>query len=123
MSAGPMLFTRYQADDGKIFPVRINEETSSAVLAGQTNTPPEGQPGSGLPSARVGAGRRSFGVNCRGVRVVFDETIPDNYKEGVPIFIPVLRKAVYDAIPSRNGSGTYLGNSVRIVGKVPEKIN
>ncbi len=124
MSAGSFALSGYTADDGKVYPVRHQPESAQATLAGGDNTAaPASAIQSGLPSAIIGKGRRNSGLHVRGVRVRFTGALPnDTYKPGGTTFIPVFSKSVYDAIPARGGTGTYLSVPVAIIGKVPEKI-
>jgi hypothetical protein len=121
MSAGAFVIGgKYQADDSKIYNVRVQPETVAADIGG-TNALPSGNITAGLPSAQVGSGRKTIGVHCRGVRVRFTGTVPDGYLPRSITFIPILTKARFDAI-TRGTTGTYLDNDVVVVGKVPETI-
>ncbi len=124
MSAGSFSLSGYTADDGKVYPIRHQPESAQATLAGNENAAAAASSiQSGLPSAIVGKGRRQSGLHVRGVRLRFTGALPnDTYKENGTTFIPVFSKTVYDAIPARGGTGTYLSVPVAIVGKVPEKI-
>jgi hypothetical protein len=121
MSAGAFATgAKYEADDGKIYNVRVQPETLEANVGG-ANGSPTGAVTSGLPSAQVGSGRKTIGVHCRGVRLRFTESVPDGYKPNSIVFIPILVKSRWDAV-SRGSAGVYLGLEVTVVGKVPEVI-
>lgn len=121
MSAGAFERSRYLADTASIYNVKIQPETAAANI-GAVNAPPAGAVTAGLPSAQVGASRRTIGVHCRGVRVQFTGTPPTGYKAGGTTFIPILTPTVYAGI-SKGTTGTYLGAPVVVTGKVPERIN
>lgn len=120
MSAGVFTLSKYEADSGTVYSVRVQPETLAASVGGGANTAPTGNV-TGEPSAMVGGSRRSIGVHCRGVRIRFTGAAPEGYKPQGVIFIPILTEARYDAI-TRGATGTYLGAAVEVVGKVPEVI-
>ena len=126
MSAGVFIITVYEADDGKIFPIKTQPETlllSITTDSGTvTNGAPDGSAGSGLPTARVGGSRREYGVFARGVRIKFVGDPPANYKPDSPIFLPILKKGDLAKI-TRSNTGTYLTKPIKVLGIVKEKIN
>ncbi len=127
MSAGATLpNARYESDSGIIFPIRIQPETITLNLNSNTNTLPSGSVTLDVPSARVGSGRNSFGVNARLVRVRFTGAIPPGYLANGVITLPVLTPANY-ASYIKNSTGIYTLNGtdypVIFAGRTPEKIN
>lgn len=124
MSAGAFTIVGYEANDGKVFPLKVQPETLTAVLGGGPNSgKPAGDIQTGLPSALVSLNKRAGGVKTRGVRLRFTGDAPPGYKSGGTVYIPVPTLARYNAIPEKGGTGTYLEQPVVIVGKSPEKIN
>ena len=125
MSAGPFLKRGYEANDGKMFPIRIQPETITLDIAGNVNTAGAlaGEPG--LPSVDVGKSRRSNGVHARLVRFKFTGTPPAGYTPNSTLTLPILKPETYNAL-SDGATGTYtlLGQShaIEYVGKTPEKI-
>lgn len=120
MSAGGFDLTKYEADDGKIFPIRVQPETVAATLGGEANDPPAGAVGSGLPSAIARGGKRVIGVKARRVTVRF-ATPPTGYKAGQLLQIPVLQKDTYLGL-ALNDAVSYLSATGVIVGKTAETI-
>lgn len=119
MSAGSFTRTKYEADDGTILSARTQPETLLANIGG-ANSAPAGAV-NGLGSAKMRGGRREIGVKARRVRVAFTTTVPTNYKEDTVLEIPILTKALYDSI-SIGATGTYLENSVTVIGKTAESV-
>ena len=121
MSAGAFLRSFYALDSGEISGVRVQPETVAATFTpGGANAASAGP--ATLPTrARVSGSRRAYGIFTRGVRIVFTGAVPDGYEANSPIFIPILTPAVFNAIVP-DGTGTYLGVAVRVLGKVPERV-
>jgi hypothetical protein len=126
MSAGAFEFTKYEAESGKIFPIRVQPETLTLTFAETANAAPTGDLEAGLPSVKTSGGRRELGVCPRKVRFVFTGTLPTNYKQDSILQLPVLSKATYAAW-AKNQEGTYTLNgtdhAVRIVGLSAEQVN
>lgn len=118
MSAGAFTRSKYEADDGTIYPIRVQPETIIAAA----NPAPAGAVAAGVPSARANGGRRVLGVNARAVYVTFTATPPAGYKPDSILKIPILTKTAYDA-KSRGSTFAYLGGTVTVTGKKPEYIN
>ena len=119
MSAGSFLSTRYEADSGTIYRIRVQPETVAASIGG-ANTAPAGAI-DGESSARVGGGNRKIGVKARSVTVRWTGTPPTGYAENQLLRVPILTPARYSAI-ALGSTGTYLGIAVEVVGKNPERV-
>lgn len=118
MSAGVFILTKYEADNGDIRPIRVQPETLAANL-GSVNAAPAGTADT-VGFARVGGGRRRYGIKARTVRIKFTGALPDGYAPNQILTVPVLTKTVYDAIIAGTTTGTYLGNAIIVVGKSSE---
>ena len=126
MSAGELSNVSYEADSGLFFPLAIQPETETLTLNSVANAAPANSVGAGLPSAQVGKGRRSKGVNTRLVRIRFSgATQPPGYKLNGVTTLPVLQLATFSAY-GKNQTGTYTLNGtaydVAFVGKTPESV-
>lgn len=119
MSSGNFVSSRYEADSGTIYRIRVQPETLSASIGGANTAPAGAIDGEG--SARVGGGNRRFGVKARSVTLAWSETPPAGYAEGEYLRVPILTPARYAAI-TLGQSGTYLGVGVTVVGKNPERV-
>lgn len=119
MSAGVFTRTFYELDDGDIVRARVQPETLAANV-GAANTAPAG-PADAPGSARVGGGRRQFGIKMRSVSLAWTGTPPTGYKAGALVRIPIMQRATYDGI-DLGDTGTYLGVAVEVVGKSPESV-
>lgn len=126
MSAGDFTPAFYQTTNGAIYKIRVQPETLTLTINSVTNASATGPAPVDTPSARVGSGRQSFGVNARLVRLRFTGTVPDGYSGGKDtISLPVLTNAA-SAAYSVDQTGTYTlngtGYDVRVVGRTPETI-
>lgn len=126
MSAGQLIDVSYESNTGLFFPLKIQPETESLTLNGVANAAPANTSGVGLPSASVGSGRRSKGVNCRLVRIRFSgATQPPGYLLNGTTTLPVLQAATFNSY-GRNQTGTYTLNGtaydVTFVGKTAESV-
>lgn len=124
MSAGNFIDASYAADNGLIFPVRIQPETAQLTLDTATNTEPTADIDDGLPTLVISKSRRGFGVHPRSVTIVLtaDGTgKTEEYKEGRTYRIPILQKAMYDSLV-KGDVGTYLGIACKLVSKTPELV-
>lgn len=126
MSSGRFTTARYEADyeEGAIHRVRVQPETLE--LATQTdpvvtNAGAEGSITNPI-SAVVSLGNRAFGLRPRRVVIKFDdETELEGYDERSVLTLPVLTRAMYDALVEDN-LVTYLERDWRIVSKDDENV-
>ena len=119
MSAGAFSSSKYSANSGSIYKIRVQPETIAASIDSVPNAAPAGAIDQEV-SAAVSRGKRALGMNARTVTLVFTGALPDGY-EGGPVRIPVLTQATYDswtATPDK--TGTYLEVPVRVAGSSPE---
>lgn len=119
MSAGLFTYSRYEANAGGIYRIRIQPETASANIGG-ANAPPSGtinQQG----TVRVTGGNRQFGIKARSVTVKFTGTPPTGYASNQLYRIPILTEALWDGL-NLGDTGTYLGVACEVVGKSPERV-
>lgn len=117
MSAGPFQYSRYSADAGGIYRIRVQAETLALNIGG-ANNPPGGtinQAG----TVRARGSRRSFGIVARAFSIRFTGTPPSGYAASSTLVVPILTKATWDNA-NLGDSGTYLGASCQLVGKIPE---
>ena len=126
MSAGDFSRAVYQTNGGAFYRIRVQPETLGLEINSVTNASSGGVIAPDTPSARVGSGRQSFGVNARLVRIRFTGTIPDGYSGGKDsITLPVLTPAAFTAYgPGTTGTYTLNGTAydVEVVGRTPETI-
>lgn len=127
MSAGRFVFSFYDADYGdgtNVHPVRVQEETLTAVVVGgsQSNTP-DGTAATSPISAQVSDSTRALGLHARLIyaEIAVGATPPDTYKAGSRIKIPALNKDFYVAATAGNQQITYLGTTWRVTGSRAEK--
>lgn len=120
MSAGAFVNSKYEADNGDIYFVRVQPETLALTVNATANTAPT-DPIDQQVSAKVSKTRREIGIGCRGVGLRFDGAVPDGYKPGSTLFVPVLQKGLYDTI-DRGSVITYLSNTATLVYKTAETV-
>lgn len=119
MSAGAFIKSKYAADNGDVYRIRIQPETAALVLNAVTNTAPAGAVDQEI-TARARGSRRKFGVTARKVSLEFTGALPDGY-EGDPVEVPILTKTVFDGITTGQ-TGTYLGSPVAVISKTNEQV-
>lgn len=122
MSAGTFADGKYETDAGTVIPIRNQPETNSLTINSVANTAPTTGVTAGYPSAKVSGSRRTLGTHARKVTIKFTGGTPDGYQVGDRISLPVFQKATYDGIQKRQ-TGSYLGGTVVVVSKTPEKVN
>lgn len=118
MSAGAFVKSKYEADNGKIHPCKVQPETLTANL-GSVNAAPAGDVDVNF-KARSTGGNRAYGIKMRAVTVKFTGSLPTGYEPNQLLRIPVLTKAVFDAIVADSTTGNYLGHPILVVGKIRE---
>lgn len=117
MSAGSFVRSKYETDSGKIVSVRVQPETVAAVFTpGGTNAAPTGAVTvNGRFALNIGHKRRKP-FSARTVTIRFTGTVPDGYKPGSPVTIPVMTLAVYDAITDQS-TVSYAGGAGEVLFK------
>lgn len=119
MSAGPFTNTKYEANNGDIYRIRVQPETLAANFGGANSAPTGAINAQG--SVRVGGGNRQIGIKARAISIKFTATPPDGYAENQLYRVPILTEARYDGI-NAGDTGTYLGVTAEVVGKLPERV-
>lgn len=120
MSSGAFENGKYESNEtGAVHRVRVQPETKALVLGGATNAYPVAA-AEGKPSAQVGSGKRSIGINTRTVSIRLTAALA-GYKSGSVITLPWFVPATFNAM-SDSATGTYLATACELVGKSPEKV-
>lgn len=121
MSSGAFVTSKYASSaTATVHPIRVQPETLALQLGSTANAAPSGT--AVLPSAQVGRGKRSIGINARTVSIKFTAgNVPSGYKVESPITLPWLQEnsAFTSAVPGVTAV-TYLGETAVLVGKSPE---
>ena len=119
MSQGNFISAFYEANNGDVYRIKIQPETASLIVQGNTNTIPAGA-GAIAEFANVSS-RRRRGINARKVGIRFVGTPPAGYAPNSVIYLPWLQR---DTFPDPLGvtTATYLGASAQFVGVSPERI-
>lgn len=120
MSAGAFLRAFYELNSGAIAPIRIQPETGALTFGATNNTIPAG-PATLPVSARVSNSNRSIGIKPRSVTVRFTGAVPEGYQALSTITLPWLAPETWETL-APGATGTYLGGSVTLVGKSPERV-
>lgn len=123
MSAGNFIFSRYQATSlpgDPIMIARIQPETQDLTLGGAQNEP--GGATVTLPlRVNISGNNNALGVKPRTVSLRWVTNVPAGYAPNTTLRLPILSQALWDAIDPGITTGTYLGGTVRVVGKTPER--
>jgi hypothetical protein len=120
---GAFIRSKYQAsaeNGGGIHPIRVQPETEALAIGSQANSPPAGAVTSPF-SAEVSSGRRSLGLHARKLYFRFPTTTPNGYKPDAILSLPLLNEEIA-ALAIAGATGTYLGQSILVVGKSPEQL-
>lgn len=120
MSSGPFTDSKYAADDGTVYGIKIQPETISLTINGQENTPPTGAV-TGDVLARVTGSRRGYGVFARVGRIRIVAPGTSGLAAGRTITLPLLNGDIYDEMKKPN-QGTYNTATVAVVGRSAEVI-
>lgn len=115
MSAGKFQTSVYVTDKGLVTTIRHQPETIQTWNPVATGTPV-----TGAPSAKVGSGRRTVGINARLARFKWSGNVPVGYDPGGVITLPIFTKAAFDAF-IKTISYPYLGGGLEFTGDTPEK--
>ena len=125
MSAGPFEEGRYLSDNGFIYPVRVQPETSQLTLNNVGNDYPAAAATPNIGTLVLTKGKRSFGVIPRTVTVQMTEAptgqVADYAGIGSTFVIPVFDDTVWDSY-AKGQTGSYLATQVKFVFKNPEII-
>lgn len=120
MSSGAFSRTKYQADNGDIYAIRVQPETLAANFGSANAAPAGAVDRQGRAKARGSS--RELGIKARKIRVVFTGSVPDGYATNTVLEIPILTPAVYNAIIPDVTTGTYLGSPALVIGKTGESV-
>lgn len=122
MSAGNFIFSRYEVSGlagNPIMIARIQPETQDLVLGGATNEP--GGATVTLPlRVNISGNRNALGVKPRTVSLRWVDNIPAGYSPNGVLVVPIMSEALWESVDPGITTGTYLGGTVRVVGKSPE---
>lgn len=121
MSAGPFITTRYQATNGDIHPIRVQEETEDAIIDGVTNDPPTGSVTNRI-RAKVSKNKGEYGISPTIITVRFTAPPPTGYSQNQTYRIPALTPA-FAAAAADSATGTYLSTAIVVVSTISEDVN
>jgi hypothetical protein len=120
MSSGAFENGKYESNETSgIHAVRVQPETKALTISGTANAYPAGAVDA-KPSAQVGRGKRSIGINTRTISIKLTAALT-GYKTGSVIVLPWFVSSTFDAIATGQ-TGTYLATACEVVGKSPEKV-
>jgi hypothetical protein len=120
MSAGVFVNSKYSAtldNGGGIYPIKIQPETLNLVIDTSGNDAPIG-PVDQYVSAQAGGSTKKYGMHASMVYLRFG-TPPTGYKAGGIVSIPLLNATIRGKA-KKGATGTYLGQTVTVVGKRAE---
>lgn len=118
MSAGGFVTSKYQSNDGGIYKVKLQPETLLMLIDGVANSAPLGDVDQ-VVSAKVTKTRREIGMGCRAIAIRFTAAIPDGYKAGQIILVPVMTSALFNGLTGAEPV-SYLNGDAEIVYLRPE---
>lgn len=124
MSGGSFIVVGYTAsyNNANIHPIRIQPETEALTITiGGAAVVNSGEDAGNITnpiSAVVSRGKRSRGLNARTITIEFTSAAPTGYLVGSPITIAAVNPDLLTA--PAGATGTYLGQSIRVIGTSPE---
>lgn len=120
MSAGAFENGKYASNGtGGVHKIRVQPETKALTIDGVANAYPAGGVDS-KPSAQVGKGKRSIGINARTVSIKLTAALT-GYKSGSVITLPWFVASTFDDL-TVGATGTYLATACELVGTSAEKV-
>jgi hypothetical protein len=119
MSAGAFEFGKYEANDAKVWSVRVQPETKAFTSVSTPNDYAAGSITQGIGRLKTRKSPKALGVHPRNITVAFGTDVPTGYEANAIEKITVFTSAAWDAYLVGN-TGTYLDKTVTIVGKFPE---
>lgn len=122
MSAGVFEDGKYEADDGKIWKVKVQPETKGLTIDSVPNAYPAEALTAGLPRLTLKKGRKSAGVRPRYVTVLLTENgagAKADYLANTKHNVVVFDSDVFSTYELQE-TGTYLGIACKIVFKSGE---
>lgn len=116
--AGTYLRARYETDSGFIHPCRVQPET----VVGTVNPQPAGTVNR-EGTVNMTPSRRRNGISARYVTITWNEGAapPAGYDPRGVLRLPILTPAAFGAIVTGQ-TFSYLGSTVIVIGKNPEKV-
>lgn len=126
MSAGAFQRALYEADNGDKFNTRTQPETQDTTPA---NPSAVSGSGDGVQSyLKMTKGSRERGIIPRRVvlRPADPATVPDGYKEGANLTIPILTPAAFEEFRTaaeEQSNVTYLNVSYKVLSLIGERVN
>lgn len=116
MSAGRFVRSKYEADSGNIYNIRVQPET-----IGTFNAPPAGV--SDQETSANAVNRKGNGMFARGISIEWQgepPAAPAGYDPRGNIRIPILTPSVYQNL-NVGDTINYLGLPATVVGLIPER--
>ena len=120
MSAGAFVLSKYEANNGDIYPIRLQPESLDLEIATVSNDEPAGavdQP----TRAKVSRARGAIGIRPRKVSIRFTDPAPTGYKADQSYTIPVLQASLWDSAIAGTVA-SYLGVAAVVISRSPEDI-
>jgi len=117
--AGNFVNSKYKANDGRIFRVRIQPETSLLAFGSQQNAPPVGAvtEKERLP---IWKDVKEVGLKTRKIYIKWNAQAPTGYSLSNSLYVVILTPEIWDAI-ELDQVGTYLGQTFTVVSKIRER--
>ena len=120
MSAGSFELSKYEANDGGVYPIRVQPETLALTLGGTANAAPAGDVDQPI-LAKVSRANGAYGVRPRKVTIRFTAAPPDGYSENQTFSLPVMQPTLWDGATTGTVA-EYLGVAAIVVSRSAESI-
>lgn len=117
--AGVFISSKYKADNGDVYRVKIQPETALLAFGSAQNAStvnPVNQP----RQLRIRKTVKETGLTSRKIGVKWVSSVPATYKQATILYIPILTPELFAAI-QLDQQATYLGGIVTVVSKLSER--
>lgn len=120
MSAGGFVLSRYEMNNGTVVPIQVQPETV-ALTNGTVANAATANPVTLSVRAKARKGNREYGIGARNISITFNGALPDGYKAGEILTVPILTEAAWNAYQP-GGTVTYLGETATIISQKSEQL-
>jgi hypothetical protein len=110
----------YNAYGGDRYFVNASFDADTLVIDGADNTAPANDPNQPV-TAKTRKDGRAIGIQARKVRLRYINTRPPGYSDWT-VLVPVFRPNRWDDF-TIGKTGTFRGEAVIVVGRIPQKVN
>ena len=117
--AGVFVSSKYKADNGDVYRVKIQPETALLAFGSAQNAPTVNAVNQQKP-LRLRKTVKENGLTSRKIGVRWVANVPATYKPSTVLYVPILTPELFLAI-QLDQQASYLGGTVTVVSKLVER--